>query len=101
MKTTNNTILITGGSAGIGLETARLFSENGNQVIVTGRSQARLDKAVSQLKNTTAINSDVSNAEDVEKLVAQLHKDFPALNVVINNAGSASLYNMTEPGINA
>ena len=101
MKTTNNTILITGGSAGIGFDIAKLFSEAGNQVIITGRNQQRLDKAVAQLKNTTAINSDVSNAADVEKLVAQLQKDFPQLNVVINNAGSAYYYNMIEPGINA
>jgi uncharacterized oxidoreductase len=58
-------------------------------------------KAISKLKNTSAIVGDVSNADDVEKLVAQLNKDFPKLNVVINNAGSANYYNMTEPGINA
>lgn len=101
MKTTKNTILITGGSAGIGFDIAKLFSEAGNQVIITGRNQERMDKAIAKLKNTTAIVSDVSKAEDVEKLVAQLQKDFPQLNVVINNAGSAYYYNMTEPGINA
>jgi uncharacterized oxidoreductase len=101
MKTTNNTILITGGGAGIGFEMAKLFSEAGNQVIITGRNQQRLDNAVAQLKNTTAINGDVSNADDVEKLVAQLQKDYPQLNVVINNAGSANYYDMTVPGINA
>ena len=101
MKTTNNTILITGGSAGIGFEMAKQFSETGNQVIITGRNQERMAKAISQLKNTSAIVSDVSNAEDVQKLVAQLNKDFPKLNVVINNAGSANYYDMTVPGINA
>ena len=101
MKTTNNTILITGGSAGIGFEMAKLFSEAGNQVIITGRNKERMDKAIAKLKNTTDIVSDVSNAEDVDKLVAQLQKEYPNLNVVINNAGSANYYNMTEPGINA
>jgi len=101
MKTTNNTILITGGSAGIGFEMAKLFSEAGNQVIITGRNKERMDKAIAKLKNTTDIVSDVSNAEDVDSLVAQLQKDYPNLNVVINNAGSANYYNMTEPGINA
>jgi uncharacterized oxidoreductase len=101
MKTTNNTILITGGSAGIGFEMAKLFSEAGNQVIITGRNQERMAKAISQLKNTSAIVSDVSNADDVQNLVAQLNKDFPKLNVVINNAGSANYYDMTVPGINA
>ena len=101
MKTTNNTILITGGGAGIGFEMAKLFSEAGNQVIITGRNQQRLDNAVARLKNTTAINGDVSNADDVEKLVAKLQKDYPQLNVLINNAGSANYYDMTAPGINA
>jgi len=101
MKTTNNTILITGGSAGIGFEMAKLFSEAGNQVIITGRNKERMDKAIAKLKNTTDIVSDVSNAEDVDSLVAQLQKDYPNLNVVINNAGSANYYDMTEPGINA
>jgi uncharacterized oxidoreductase len=101
MKTTNNTVLITGGSAGIGFETAKLFAENNNHVIIIGRNQQRLDKAVARLKNTTAIKSDVSKAEDVEKLVARLHQDFPQLNVVINNAASAYVYNMTETDNNA
>ncbi|HTD39061.1 MAG TPA: SDR family NAD(P)-dependent oxidoreductase [Mucilaginibacter sp.] len=101
MKTTNNTILITGGSAGIGFEMAKLFSEAGNQVIITGRNKERMDKAIAKLKNTTDIVSDVTNAEDVDKLVTQLQKEYPNLNVVINNAGSAYVYNMTAPGINA
>jgi len=101
MKTTKNTILITGGSAGIGFEMAKLFSEAGNKVIITGRNKERMDKAIAKLKNTTDIVSDITNAEDVDKLVAQLQKDYPSLNVVINNAGSANYYDMTEPGINA
>jgi len=101
MKTTNNTILITGGSAGIGFEMARLFSENGNQVIITGRNPERMAGAIARLKNTSAIVSDVNDAEDVEKLIARLNKDFPTLNVLINNAGTANYYDMTVPDINA
>src|SRR5580692_4798172 len=101
MRTTNNTILITGGSAGIGFEMAKLFSENGNRVIITGRNRERMAEAIAKLKNTSSIVGDVSNAEDVEKLVVRLNKDFPGLNVVINNAGSANNYDMTVPGVNA
>jgi uncharacterized oxidoreductase len=96
MKTTHNTILITGGSAGIGLEIARLFSANGNKVIITGRDRQRLDKALSQLKNATGINSDVSKKEEVDVLVATLTKDFPDLNIVINNAGRALAYDIAN-----
>lgn len=101
MKTTNNTILITGGSAGIGFQMAKLFSENGNQVIITGRSKERLDSAAAKLKNTTAMVSDVTKTADVEALVTRLQQDFPQLNVVINNAGSAYVYNLAEAGVDA
>jgi uncharacterized oxidoreductase len=101
MNTTNNTILITGGSAGIGFETARLLSEKGNHVIITGRNEERLKNAVSKLRHVTAIVSDISEAEDVNALVNRVQKDFPGLNVVINNAGRAFVYDLAEEGINA
>ncbi|WP_312764992.1 SDR family NAD(P)-dependent oxidoreductase [Epilithonimonas sp.] len=101
MKTTNNTVLITGGSAGIGLEIAKLLSENGNKVIITGRNEARLQQAASQLKNASTIVSDVSNAEDVDNLVSQIKTEFPELNMVINNAGRALVYDITQENANA
>lgn len=101
MKTTNNTILITGGSAGIGFETAKLLSEKGNHVIITGRDAKRMEQAVSKLKNVTAIVSDVSKEADVRALVTRLNKEFPKLNMVINNAGRAIAYNLADEGIDA
>lgn len=101
MKTTNNTVLISGGSAGIGLEIAKLLSEKGNKVIITGRNEARLQQAASQLKSVSTIVSDVSNAGDVENLVSQIKSEFPDLNMVINNAGRALVYDITEENVNA
>jgi uncharacterized oxidoreductase len=94
MKTTNNTVLITGGSAGIGLEIARLFSQKNNHVIILGRNKERLGIAAAQLKNVTAIQADVSNEDEVDGLVKKLNDEFPDLNVVINNAGRAILYDL-------
>ncbi len=91
MKTSKNTILITGGSAGIGFELAKSLSAKDNHVIIIGRNADRLQKAAAQLQNVTSITADVSNADDVEKLVSKLNSDFPELNVVINNAGAANL----------
>jgi uncharacterized oxidoreductase len=96
MKTTKNTVLITGGSAGIGLELAKQFEAAGNKVIITGRDAARLKKALDQLPGVTGIVSDVSRAEDVDKLVARIATEFPTLNVVINNAGRAFVYNLAQ-----
>jgi len=100
MKTTDNTILITGGSAGIGFEIAKLLSEKGNSVIITGRNEERLNHTASKLNNIKTIVSDVSKAEDVEKLAAQITQDFPQLNMVINNAGQAFVFNMTAENAN-
>ncbi|MFT3703431.1 MAG: SDR family NAD(P)-dependent oxidoreductase [Agriterribacter sp.] len=96
MKTTGNTVLITGGSAGIGFETARLLGEKGNRVIITGRDAVRLEHAAAHLKNVTTIQSDVSDERQVVELVKKLQQDFPELNVVINNAGRAILHNISE-----
>ncbi|HJT73143.1 MAG TPA: SDR family NAD(P)-dependent oxidoreductase, partial [Chitinophaga sp.] len=74
---------------------AKQLTEKGNHVIITGRNAERLQKAAAQLKNTTAIVSDVSKEEDIRSLVATLNKDFPSLNIVINNAGAASVYKLT------
>ncbi|MBT1688824.1 SDR family oxidoreductase [Dawidia soli] len=96
MKTTNNTVLITGGTAGIGLELAKQFNANGNNVIITGRDAARLQNAVDQLPGVTGIVSDVTRAADVDQLVARLQAEFPRLNVVINNAGRAFVHDLAQ-----
>lgn len=100
MKTSNNTVLITGGGAGIGFQTAKLLSEKGNHVIITGRNAGTLQKAAAQLQNVTPIVSDVSKEEDVLALVQQLNTEFPNLNIVINNAAAAEVYRL-EAGVNA
>jgi uncharacterized oxidoreductase len=87
MKLEGNTILITGGSNGIGLELAREFRSRGNTVIITGRDQARLDAAQRQVPGLYVIRSDVSQATDIEALHREVMARLPDLNVLINNAG--------------
>jgi uncharacterized oxidoreductase len=87
MKLEGNTILITGGTSGIGLALATALQARGNTVIVTGRAQAKLDAVKQQHPKLTALQSDVSDLADIDTLVATMKRDFPALNVVINNAG--------------
>ena len=96
MKTSENTVLITGGSAGIGFEIAKLLSEKGSHVIITGRNKERLDAAAAKLSNVTAIQFDVTNQTDVENLVEKLKSEFPRLNVLINNAGNAHVHAIAE-----
>lgn len=92
MKTTGNTVLISGGTAGIGLEIAKLLIAKGNHVIITGRNKERLDKAVAQLGNATGIVNDFSTKEGAEALAKQIATEFPNLNVLINNGANAVLH---------
>jgi len=94
MNIHNNTVLISGGSAGIGLEIAQLLIEKGNHVIITGRNRQRLDAAAAQLGNVTAIPFDVTSEEEVDALVKKITSDHPGLNVLINNAGLGHTYSL-------
>jgi uncharacterized oxidoreductase len=94
MKTNGNTILITGGSAGIGFELAKQFSQLGNKVLITGRNEEKLKQAASQLENVIPISGDVTNSESTDQLVAQIKDQHPELNMVINNAGYADVYQL-------
>jgi len=98
MDLTKNTVLISGGSAGIGFEIAKLLIEQGNHVIITGRDQARLDAAASQLTDVTAIAFDVTKEKDADQLVERIKTEFPELNMLINNVGLGNTYNMISGG---
>jgi len=68
MKLTENTILITGGTSGIGFEMAKEFLKLNNKVIITGRNEQKLQKVKGKLDGVVAIQSDVSNPDDIQKL---------------------------------
>jgi len=87
MKLTGRTILITGGSAGIGLAFAVKFLELGNEVIVTGRRQAQLDAMKAQHPKLHTIQSDIADPAQIAALAARVKKEFPKLDVLMNNAG--------------
>ena len=97
MRLTGRTILITGGSAGIGLAFARKFLELGNEVIVTGRRQAVLDDVKSRHPELHAIQGDVADPVQVAALAARVKDQFPKLDVLMNNAGIGIPKNLREP----
>lgn len=98
MKSTGNTIFISGGSAGIGLEVAKLFSAKGNKVIINGRNAERLDKALHQLDNAVAIQGDLSVESERIRIADELNTNHPDLNIIINNAGEAYAYSLSDVG---
>jgi 3-oxoacyl-[acyl-carrier protein] reductase len=79
-------ILVTGGSAGIGLETAKMLKSKGSQVIVNARSESRLDVVGKELDVLT-IQGDVSKEADVKRIYQFIEKKFGHLDALINNAG--------------
>ncbi|MDF1697316.1 MAG: SDR family NAD(P)-dependent oxidoreductase [Saprospiraceae bacterium] len=96
MNLSGNTILITGGSSGIGLEMARKFIASNNQVIITGRNKEKLDKVKNELGNVVVIQSDVSIAASISALYDQVSKAHPDLNMLINNAGVMYTINLQD-----
>jgi len=97
MKLTGRTILITGGSAGIGLAFALKFLELGNEVIVTGRRQAVLDQVKAKHPKLHTIQSDVADPAQIAALAARVQADFPKLDVLMNNAGIMLSKNLKAP----
>ena len=82
--------LITGGNSGIGLATAKQFVNEGAYVFITGRREAELAAAKKQIgKNATAIQGDVSNLADLDRLFAQIKKEKGKIDIVFANAGIA------------
>jgi len=82
--------LITGGNSGIGLATAKQFVNEGAYVFITGRREAELAAAKKQIgKNVTAIQGDVSNLDDLDRLFVQIKKEKGNIDIVFANAGVA------------
>jgi uncharacterized oxidoreductase len=100
MKLSNNTILITGGTSGFGLEFAARLIDLGNTVIITGRDQHKLDRTKKQLPPVHIFQSDVSDPDAIVELAEKITSQFPKFNMLINNAGEMrrlSLHDVTIP----
>lgn len=96
MKTSGNTVFISGGSAGIGLAIAKKLSAAGNKIIINGRNEERLQKALKELDNAVAIQGDLSVETDRIRIAKALKEDYFGVNIIINNAGAAFGYLLNE-----
>jgi uncharacterized oxidoreductase len=91
MRMSGNTILITGGGSGIGLGLAEAFHAEGNRVIISGRRKQLLDAAVAANPGMQALQLDVADPRSIGSFAENIKRDYPALNVVIHNAGISKL----------
>lgn len=96
MKISGNTVFISGGSAGIGLAIAKQLSAAGNKIIINGRNAERLQNAVKELDHAVAIQGDLSVEADRLRIANELKTKYPAVNIIINNAGAAFAYSLHE-----
>jgi len=96
MKLTSNTILITGGGSGIGYELTKQLTALGNTILITGRNQAKMDRAKAVFPRIHTFQSDVSDPDAIATLYEKVTKQFPDLNILINNAGIMRAINVHD-----
>ena len=83
-----NVVVVTGGSDGIGFETAKAFAREGAHVYVTGRREDRLAAAVTEIGGrTVGVPGDVANAADLDRLYERIQRDHGRVDIVFANAG--------------
>ena len=96
MKLDHKTVLITGGTSGIGRELAREMLKRGNVVIVTGRDQARLDAVRRDLTGVHIFRSDAADSAAIKELCEDVLARFPSLDTLVNNAGIMRNLNLAD-----
>ncbi len=87
MKLSGKIALVTGGSRGIGLATAKILSENGATVVITAKDEKRLESAVKEIPNAIGIAANIRNTNDVKNVVSKVIAKFAKLDILVNNAG--------------
>jgi uncharacterized oxidoreductase len=95
MKLSGRTILLTGGTSGIGRALAEAFHRRGNQVIIAGRRQCLLDEITRAHPGMRGMRLDVEDSWEIDAFAARIRAQYPQLNVLINNAGISRTEDLT------
>jgi uncharacterized oxidoreductase len=96
MELRNSTVLVTGGTSGIGLELVKQLTEQGANILVTGRNAHALLETKIRFPKVHTFQNDVSNPHEIERLYEEITRQFPELNILINNAGIMRLIDLRD-----
>lgn len=96
MKLKNNTVLITGGSSGIGLELARILVAKQNKVIICGRSEQKLNQAKNEIPELETYQCDLSDKRQCKQLADWINEKHSDLNILVNNAAIVNRTNFVD-----
>ncbi len=97
MKSSGNTLLITGGGSGIGRALAESFHALGNQVIIVGRRQSTLDEVTRAHPGIASFTLDIEDADAIPRFAADVTSKYPGLNAVVHNSGIMRVENLLDP----
>jgi len=87
MRLSGKVALVTGGSRGIGFAAAKILSENGAKVVITGKDKNRLEKTTSRISESIGIVANIKNTKDVKNAISKTIEKFGKLDILVNNAG--------------
>lgn len=96
MKLSNRTVVVTGGTSGIGLAFARKLLHLGNKVIVIGRNRATLEQVTNKHKGLIGLQGDVSDANSVRDMAAFIRDQHPEVSILFNSAGIMRAFELTN-----
>jgi uncharacterized oxidoreductase len=99
LNLSGNTILITGGGSGIGRGLAEALHAHGNQIIIAGRRKRVLDETTAANPGMKSATLNIEDADSIRAFAEQIQKDYPALNIVIHNAGIMRPENLKSPNL--
>ncbi len=99
MRLTGNTILVTGGTSGIGRALAETFHRRGNQVVIAGRRQHLIETITTPNPGMHGLSLDLTDADALNAFAIRIRQQFPALNVLVNNAGISGHEDLTADAV--
>ncbi|WP_249997812.1 SDR family NAD(P)-dependent oxidoreductase [Actinoplanes sp. M2I2] len=98
----SRTVVVTGGSSGVGLAAAEQFAAAGDEVVLVGRTPARLEQAARRVPGATVMRADFEDLDQVRDLAARIGERYPRIDILANNAGGmVEHYRRTKDGFEA